>query len=123
MKLRSVFGIAARISRISSHGSSRWKRTDTAMCVLEVKSSAWKPTRSSVGAIARMSRGGEAGRAPEALVAVARRRVDDVDDARHGFHPEERLPVLDRLRVLDADLGDRARDARRGPSSSSSSPR
>jgi hypothetical protein len=40
MKLRSVFGIAARISRISSHGSSRWKRTDTAMCVLEVKSSA-----------------------------------------------------------------------------------
>ena len=41
MKLRSVFGVAARISRISSHGSSRWKRTDTAMCVLEVKSSAW----------------------------------------------------------------------------------
>ena len=36
-----VFGIAALIRRIRSHGSSRWKRTDTAMCVLEVKSSAW----------------------------------------------------------------------------------
>ena len=40
MKLSGVFGIAARISRISSHGSSRWKRTETAMCVLDVKSSA-----------------------------------------------------------------------------------
>ena len=33
-----VLGIAARISRMRSHGSSWWKRTDTAMCVLEVKS-------------------------------------------------------------------------------------
>ena len=55
MKLSGVSGIAALISRIRSHGSSRWKRTDTAMCVLEVKSSAWKPTRSIVGAMARMS--------------------------------------------------------------------
>ncbi len=40
MKFSGVFGIAARMSRISSHGSSRWKRTETAMCVLDVKSSA-----------------------------------------------------------------------------------
>ena len=39
--LSGVSGIAALTSRIRSHGSSRWKRTDTAMCVLEVKSSAW----------------------------------------------------------------------------------
>ena len=52
------------------------------MCVLEVKSTAWKPTRSIVGAIARMSARRQAGRAPEALVAVARRRVDDVDEPR-----------------------------------------
>ncbi len=36
-----VSGIASLTSRIRSHGSSRWKRTETAMCVLEVKSSAW----------------------------------------------------------------------------------
>ena len=41
MKLRSVVGMAARMSRISSHGSSRWKRTEIDMCVLEVKSRAW----------------------------------------------------------------------------------
>ncbi len=40
MMLSGVFGIAALISRIRSHGSSRWNLTDTAMCVLEVKSSA-----------------------------------------------------------------------------------
>ena len=58
MKLSGVCGIAALISRSRSHGSSRWKRTATAMCVLEVKSTAWKPTRSSIGAIARMSSSG-----------------------------------------------------------------
>ena len=109
-----MFGIAARISRISSHGSSRWKRTDTAMCVLDVKSSAWKPSalhrRRDREDVVR----GEAGRAPEALVAVARRRVDDLDDrAISGLHPEERLAVLDELPVLDVDLDDRAGDARR----------
>ena len=35
-----VSGIAALTSRSRSHGSSRWKRTETAMCVLEVKSHA-----------------------------------------------------------------------------------
>ena len=55
MKLRSVRGMAARIRRMSSHGSSRWKRTETDMCVLDVKSSAWNPTCSIVGAIARIS--------------------------------------------------------------------
>ena len=50
-----VRGIAAAASRSRSHGSSRWKRTDTAMCVLDVKSHARKPTRSIVGAIARTS--------------------------------------------------------------------
>jgi hypothetical protein len=39
--LSGVFGIAALTSLIRSQGSSRWKRTDTAICVLEVKSSAW----------------------------------------------------------------------------------
>ena len=51
MKLSGVLGIAALTSRKRSHGSSRWKRTETAMCVLDEKSHAWKPTRSSVGAI------------------------------------------------------------------------
>src|SRR5207248_10615213 len=51
MKLRSVVGIAWLTSRMRSQGSSLWKRTDTAMCVLDVKSRAWKPTRSIVGAI------------------------------------------------------------------------
>ena len=80
MKLSGVRGIAALTSRKRSHGSSRWKRTETAMCVLDEKSHAWKPTRSSVGAIASTSGVVEAGRAPQALVAVARRRVDDVDE-------------------------------------------
>ncbi len=44
MKLRGVVGIAALTRRSRSHGSSRWKRTATAMCVLDVKSTAWKPT-------------------------------------------------------------------------------
>ena len=56
MKLRGVFGIAAATRRSRSHGSSRWKRTATAMCVLDVKSAAWNPTRSMVGAIETMSR-------------------------------------------------------------------
>src|SRR5437764_7208032 len=51
MKLRRVLGIAWLTRRIRSHGSSLWKRTDTAICVLDVKSRAWKPTRSIVGAI------------------------------------------------------------------------
>ena len=55
IRLSGVSGIAALTSRIRSQGSSRWKRTETAMCVLEVKSSARKPTRSIVGAIARTS--------------------------------------------------------------------
>ncbi len=55
MRFSGVFGIAALTSRIRSHGSSRWKRTDTATCVLAVKSSARKPTRSIVGAIASTS--------------------------------------------------------------------
>ena len=55
IRLSGVFGIASLTSRSRSHGSSRWKRTDTAMCVLEVKSSARNPTRSIVGAIASTS--------------------------------------------------------------------
>ena len=43
MKLSGVFGIAALTSRVRSHGSSWWKRTATPMCVLDVKSAAWKP--------------------------------------------------------------------------------
>jgi hypothetical protein len=55
IRLSGVWGIAALTERSRSHGSSLWKRTDTAMWVLEVKSSAWNPTRSIVGAIARTS--------------------------------------------------------------------
>ena len=55
MKLSGVLGIAAATSRIRSQGSSWWKRTDTAMCVLDEKSHAWNPTRSTVGAIATTS--------------------------------------------------------------------
>ena len=40
MKLSSVLGIAWLTRRMRSHGSSLWKRTDTAMWVLEVKSRA-----------------------------------------------------------------------------------
>ena len=50
-----MFGIPWLTSRSRSHGSSPWKRTATAMCVLEEKSTAWKPTRSIVGAIETMS--------------------------------------------------------------------
>ena len=50
-----VFGIAAAIIRSRAHGSSRWKRTLTAMWVDDVKSHAWKPTRSITGAIASTS--------------------------------------------------------------------
>ena len=55
MKLSGVLGIAAATSRIRSQGSSWWKRTETAMWVLDEKSQAWKPTRSTVGAIATTS--------------------------------------------------------------------
>ena len=36
-------------------GPRWWKRTATAMCVLELKSIAWNPTRSTVGPIETMS--------------------------------------------------------------------
>ena len=49
-----VSGIAARVSRIRSHGSSRCVRTATPMAVLDMKSSARNPTRLSTGAICRM---------------------------------------------------------------------
>ena len=54
MNCSGVFGAAAWVSRISSHGSSWWVRTATPMWVLEVKSIARKPTRSMTGAICRM---------------------------------------------------------------------
>ena len=60
-------------------GSSWWKRTDTAMCVLDVKSQAWKPTRSMRRRDREHVRRRQPGGSPEALVAVARRRVDDLD--------------------------------------------
>ncbi len=40
-KLSGVRGVRCFISRSRSHGSSRWKRTATPMCVLAPKSSAW----------------------------------------------------------------------------------
>ena len=46
------------------------------MCVLDVKSTAWKPTRSIVGAMARTSGAGS----PVALQSSADRRVVGVDD-------------------------------------------
>ena len=55
MKLSGVLGMAALTRRMRSQGSSRKNRTATAMCVLDVKSTAWNPTRSIVGAMARTS--------------------------------------------------------------------
>ena len=51
MKPSGVSGISARTMRMRSHGSSACVRTAIAMCVLLVKSIAWKPTRSITGAI------------------------------------------------------------------------
>ena len=51
MKPSGVSGISSRTTRMRSHGSSAWVRTVMAMCVLLVKSMAWKPTRSITGAI------------------------------------------------------------------------
>ena len=84
MNFSGVFGIAALTSRIRSHGSSRWKRTDTAMCVLAVKSSARKPTRSIIGAIASTS-GVVSPVAPHRLWLPSRSRgVDDLDALAHA---------------------------------------
>src|SRR4051812_46353153 len=55
MKLSGVSGIASLTRRIRSQGSSWWKRTETAMWVLDVKSRARKPTRSMVGAMSSTS--------------------------------------------------------------------
>ena len=51
MKPSGVSGISSRTTRMRSHGSSACVRTAIAMCVLLVKSIAWKPTRSITGAI------------------------------------------------------------------------
>ena len=113
MKLSGVLGIAALTSRIRSHGSSRWKRTDTAMWVLEVKSSAWKPTRSSVGAIAGRpaSSAQSRSRGSGCRRASSCRRCSIVRITRRPPDTEERRAVLDERGVLGADLRDRARDA------------
>ena len=80
------------------------------MCVLVVKSSARYPTRSSVGAIDDDVRRGEPGRAPEALVPVAGRRVDDLD--RRGAHRSSTRksgwPYSTSSAFSRADLDDRA---------------
>ena len=109
MKLSFVVGIAARTRRSRSQGSSRWKRTATAMWVLEVKSTARKPTRSIVGAIARMS----AVVRPVALQRLwlpSRVVVSTMSTTRLTrcwLHAEERRAELDELRVLRAHLRDR----------------
>ena len=51
MNCSGVFGVAAAISRIRSHGSSFLYRTATPMCVEVVKSMARKPTRSITAAM------------------------------------------------------------------------
>ena len=82
------------------------------MCVLEVKSTARKPTRSIVGAIATMS----AVVSPVALQRLwlpSRVVVSTISTTplTVGLHPEERRAVLDHLRVRGADLDDRPGDA------------
>ena len=77
--LSGVFGIAALTSRSRSHGSSRWKRTETAMWVLDVKSQ-----RVVADAVHGRRDGqhvgrGQPGGAPQALVAVAGGGVDELD--------------------------------------------
>jgi hypothetical protein len=51
MKPRRVSGMRSRTTRMRSQGSSACERTVIAMCVLLVKSMAWKPTRSITGAM------------------------------------------------------------------------
>src|SRR5450631_4524751 len=51
MNCNGVFGVAAAMSRIRSHGSSFLYRTATPMCVEVVKSMARKPTRSMTSAM------------------------------------------------------------------------
>src|SRR5580765_7243000 len=85
------------------------------MCVLEVKSTAWNPTRSSVGAIARTSGVVK----PVALqrlwlpsrVVVSTKSIERLTRSR-GLHAEKRCVVFHELGVLVAHLDDRSRYAR-----------
>ena len=51
MNRSGVRGMRSATMRMRSHGSSWCQRTAIAMCVLLVKSIAWKPTRSMTGAM------------------------------------------------------------------------
>ena len=66
---------------------------------------------------------GQARRAPEALVAVARRRVDDLDACGSRLHAEERLRRTRRAGRSRRGSRRSCRQRRRARSSSSSSPR
>ena len=96
-------------SRDQAHqlpGSSRWKRTDTrhvgARCEIERMIADLLDRRCDRENVV----GGQPGRAPEALVAVARRGVDDLDRSGSRLHPEQRLPLFHQLRVLRTHLDD-----------------
>ena len=82
------------------------------MCVLDVKSSAWKPTRSIVGAIARMSRAVRPV-APQRLWLPSRVVVSTMSTTRRHATSTRKsgCPYSTASRVLDADLDDRAGDA------------
>ena len=79
MKLRSVVGVAARISRISSHGilAVEADRDGHVRARREVERMEADPLHHGSDG-ERLARG-EPGRAPEALVPVPRGRVDDLD--------------------------------------------
>ena len=84
MNWSGVWGIAACVSRIRSHGSSRCVRTATPMWVLEVKSIARKPGPVQYRSNLQNMRGGQAGRSPQALVAVAKGYIDQLDLSHDG---------------------------------------
>mgnify|MGYP003694799259 CR=1 FL=1 len=101
-------------------GPRWWKRTETAMCVLELKSRGVEADPVHRRRDREHVRRGQAGRAPQALIAVARRRVDDVDE--RGSPVAAFLPVGRRRRPTTRRCdGRRVRTASVSTRSSSSS--
>ena len=83
MNCSRVDGIAARVSRMRSQGSSRCVRTAMPMWVLEVKSSARNPTRSISGAIGSTWRV-RTPVAPQRLWLPSRKETSTSLQLRHG---------------------------------------
>ena len=121
MKLSGVSGIAALTRRNRSHGSSRWKRTETAMCVLDEKSQ-----RVEADAVhGRRDREQSGVVSPVALQRLwlpSRVVVSTMSTTRlsAGLHAEERRAELDQLARSRRTPRPPCRRRPRGPRSSSS---